>query len=322
MKQNLRSSVWKCCVVTLLSISTYCSSFGQNSESSSFLEAGITVGPSNFLGDLGGHMGKGTTFLKDNNIPLTKLMIGAFLGYQPNEWLGFRLMASYGTLEGDDNIIKGKGGMEETRRVRNSNFRSKLIEGLFMVELYPTVFFEYDQTDIFHKLRPYGVIGVGAFNFNPQGTDPLSGEWVNLKDLHTEGQGFAEFPERKEYKLTQMNIPMGVGVKYFLSESVNLSLEVVHRKTFTDYIDDVSTVYVDPDLFYWNMPTAKADLAKRMANKTGDQLGNNTVYVEGNKRGTATNNDAYYSVHLKLGVRLGSSSDRRWRNSTSCPIRF
>jgi hypothetical protein len=321
MKQNLRSSVWRCYAVTLLFLSSYFTSLAQT-ESSSFFEAGITIGPSNFLGDLGGHMGKGTTFLKDNNIPLTKLMLGAFLTYQPNEWLGFRLSGNYGRLEGDDAIIKGKGGMEETRKIRNSNFRSKLYEGTLMLELYPTVFFEYDETDIYHKLRPYGVIGVGVFNFNPQGTDPLNGQWVNLKQLHTEGQGFAEFPERKDYKLTQMNIPMGVGLKYFLSESVNLSLEIIHRKTFTDYIDDVSTTYVDPQLFYYYMPIAQAQLAERMANKTGLQAGSTTVYYPGDKRGTATNNDSYYSVQFKLGFKLGSNRDNRWRNSTSCPIRF
>jgi hypothetical protein len=322
MKQNLRSSVGRCCVVTLLFLATFSNSYSQYSESSSVWEAGITVGPSNFLGDLGGRLGKGTTFLKDNNIPLTKLMFGAFLGYQPNDWLAFRLSASYGSLEGDDAIIKGKGGLEEARKIRNSNFRSKLLEGTFMLEIYPTVFFEYEPAEIFHKIRPYGVIGVGAFHFNPQGTDPLNGQWVNLKDLHTEGQGFAEFPDRKEYKLTQMNIPMGFGAKYFLSEQVNLSLEVIHRKTFTDYIDDVSTTYIDPALFQSYLPLGQSQLAERMANKTGDQLGNNTRFFPGDKRGTATNNDAYYSVQFKLGVRLGNSSDRRWRNSTSCPIRF
>lgn len=322
MKQNLHSSVGKCCVVTLLFFSSYLTSFSQNSESTSFFEAGITVGPSNFLGDLGGHMGKGTTFLKDNNIPLTKLMFGAYLGYQPNEWFGLRLSANFGTLEGDDAIIKGKGGMEESRKIRNSNFRSKLVEGTLMAEIYPTVFFEYEATDIFHKLRPYAVIGVGVFHFNPQGTDPLNGQWVNLKALHTEGQGFAEFPDRKNYKLTQLNIPMGIGVKYFLSETVNLSFEIIHRKTFTDYIDDVSTTYIDPALFYNNLPLQQAQLAERMANKTGNQLGNSTNFFPGDKRGTPTNKDAYYSAQFKLGIRLGNSSDRRWRNSTSCPIRF
>ena len=322
MKQNLHSSVWKCCVVTLLLFSSHLTSFSQNSESTSSFEAGITVGPSNFLGDLGGNMGKGTTFLKDNNIPLTKLMFGAYLGYQPNEWFGLRLSASFGTLEGDDAIIKPKGGFEEARKIRNSNFRSKLVEGTLMAEIYPTVLLEYEPSDIFHKLRPYGVIGVGVFHFNPQGTDPLNGQWVNLQPLHTEGQGYPEYPDRQEYKLTQLNIPMGIGVKYFLSESVNLSLEIIHRKTFTDYIDDVSTTYVDPALFYAYSPLPQAQLSERMANKTGDQLGNNTIFFPGDKRGTATNNDAYYSIQFKLGFRLSGSSDKRYRNSTSCPIRF
>jgi len=323
MKQNLRSSVWKCCAITLLFCSNYFISFGQNSESSSFFEAGITVGPSNFLGDLGGRMGRGTTFLKDNNIPLTKLMVGGFLAYQPNEWFAVRLAGSLGTLEGDDAIIKEKGGLEEARKVRNSNFRSKLAEGLLMAEIYPTVFLEYDQTDIFHKLRPYVAIGVGVFHFNPQGTDPLNGQWVNLNTLHTEGQGFAEYPDRKDYKLTQMNIPMGFGVKYFLSETVNLSLEIIHRKTSTDYIDDVSTTYIDPALFYNYLPLPQAQLAERMANKTGTNPSAATsVYFPGDKRGTPTQNDAYYSAQFKLGIRLGGSSDRSFRNSTSCPIRF
>ena len=81
MKQNLHSSVEKCCVVTLLFLSGYFTSFSQSSESASSYEAGITVGPSNFLGDLGGNMGKGTTFLKDNNIPLTKLFFGAVYNF-------------------------------------------------------------------------------------------------------------------------------------------------------------------------------------------------------------------------------------------------
>lgn len=319
MKQDLHSSVMKCCAVTLLCLSTFFTSFSQ-SEQTSFVEAGITVGPSNFLGDLGGNMGKGTTFLKDNNIPLTKLIFGAFVTYQPNEWLGLRLSANFGSLEGDDAIIKPKGGFEEARLIRNSNFRSKLTEATLMAEIYPTVFFEYEPTDIFHKLRPYGVIGIGAFRFNPQGTDPSNGQWVNLQPLRTEGQGFPEYPDRKVYKLTQMNIPMGVGVKYFLSESVNLSLEIIHRKTFTDYIDDVSDTYVDPALFYAYMPLPQAQLAERMANKTGSAAGNNTRFFPGDKRGTPSNKDAYYSVQFKLGFRL--TSDRRYRNSTSCPIRF
>jgi hypothetical protein len=313
MKQDLPRSVWKYCVLSLLTLASV-SSFGQVTESSSYLEAGITVGPSNFLGDLGGNLGRGTKFIKDNNFPMTKLTFGGFVAYHPNELFGLRLALNFGSLEGDDAIIKGKGGLEEARKVRNSNFRSKFSEALFLAEVYPTIFLEQDPSDIYKKLRPYAIAGIGAFHFNPEGFDPVSNQWVALQPLRTEGQGFSEYADRKEYKLTQMNLPLGVGVKYFLNENINLSFEIIHRKTFTDYIDDVSTNYVDPSLFYTYMPSAQAALAERMANKSGGRFGT------GDKRGTPTNNDAYYSAGFKLGIILGRNG--RYGNSTNCPIRF
>lgn len=320
MKQKLHSFVWKCLVVTLLILTGSTYSYSQYLEKASFFEAGITVGPSNFLGDLGGNYGRGTTFLKDNNIPLTKLMFGAFLSYQPSEWLAFRFNGSFGTLEGDDAIINGKGGLEEARKIRNSNFRSKIAEAFIGAEIYPTVFLEDDPSDVFHRIRPYGLIGVGVFHFNPQGSDPANGQWVNLKGLRTEGQGFTEYPDRKEYKLTQVNIPLGIGVKYFVNETVSLSLEAIHRKTFTDYIDDVSTTYIDPALFYNYLPMAQAQQAERLANKTNPGGLGLTIFGPGDKRGTPTNNDAYYSVGFKLGIRLGNGNP--YRNSTRCPVRY
>ena len=318
MKQHLHAAVQKCLALTLIILTAHSTSFSQYGEKSAYWEIGATLGPGNFLGDLGGTQGKGQGFLKDNNFPTTKLMFGLYAGYHPTQWLGFRLALNFGTLEGDDALIKGKGGLEEARKIRNSNFRSKLSEIMLLAEVYPTSLIENDPDDVWLKLRPYGVIGVGAFKFNPQGTDPATGGWVDLKPLHTEGQGFPEYPDRKEYKLTQLNIPMGIGVKYFLSETFHVSLEVLHRKTFTDYIDDVSTTYISPDLFYANLPLAQAQLAERMANKSG--LNTPTRFEPGSKRGTPTNNDAYYTFNLKFGFRLTSTD--RYGNSTRCPIRF
>lgn len=299
MKQDLPRSVWKCGILSLL-IAFSTNSYSQLTESSSFMEGGITVGPSNFLGDLGGNIGRGTRFIKDNNIQMTKLTIGGFISYHPSELFGFRLGLNFGSLEGDDAIIKSKGGLEEARKMRNSNFRSKFSEVLLLAEVYPTAFLEEDPTDIYHKFRPYIVAGIGGFKYNPLGFDEVSNQWVELQPLRTEGQGMAEYADRKEYKLTQMNLPLGVGIKYFLSEKVNISFEIIHRKTFTDYIDDVSSNYIDPSLFYNYMPLQQAQLAERMANKSGGS------FDAGDKRGTATNNDAYYSAGFKLGFRLES----------------
>ena len=316
MKQFLHS-VGRCSLLLLVSAVSCISSFGQYTESSSVFEAGISVGPTNLLSDLGGNAGRGTKFIKDNNFPATKFIFGAYLTYQPNEWLGFRLALNRGTLAGDDALIKGKGGLEEARKNRNSDVRSRITEAMLAAEIYPTVFLEGDPNDVVGRLRPYGVVGIGLLHFKPQGTDPLTGEWVDLQPLHTEGQGFAEYPGRKEYKLSAFQYTLGAGAKYFFSEKVNLSLELLHRTTNTDYLDDVSTTYVDPQTFYAHMSLAQAQLAQRMANKSGTVFG---AYKPGDKRGTSTNNDAYFSINLKLGFRLGRGGNNY--SSTRCPVNF
>ncbi|HMH32408.1 MAG TPA: hypothetical protein VK543_05230 [Puia sp.] len=322
MKKRLHSTLRKCLFLLIVALTSYFSSYSQLSAGNYF-EAGFTAGPMVFLGDLGGHFGRGTSFLKDYNMKATRLSFGAFIAAHPNELLGFRLALNYGQLDGDDSYIKGKGGLEQARQNRNLDFRSQITEAFFAMEVYPTVLLEDDPTSLFGRLRPYGLIGVGVFHFNPQGTytDPNTGgkTWVDLQPLHTEGEGFPQYPDRPNYSLTQINIPMGVGVKYFLSESVNLSFEIVHRKTFTDYIDDVSTTFVDPNLFYANLGAGQAQIADVMSNKS--PLRSNLVgadYGPGGKRGDTGQKDAYFTAAFKIGIRLGSS--REWDNSTRCPL--
>ncbi|HVU99362.1 MAG TPA: hypothetical protein VHE34_29275 [Puia sp.] len=320
MKQSLHSLRWKCLFVAV----TLCfsSSVFAQEDAQKTTEAGITVGPMVFLGDLGGHAGKGTTFIKDYNMNTTKLAFGAFYAAYPTQWLGFRLSATFGSIEGDDGNITPKGGDEETRLARHLDFRSKIIEGTIMAEVYPTVFLEEEPDDVTARLRPYGVIGLGLFHFNPQGSYRNQyGDvtWVDLQPLHTEGQGFPEYPDRKPYKLTQMNIPIGVGIKYFLSENLNLSFEIVHRKTFTDYIDDVSTRYVDPALFAKYLSPSQAAIALAMSNKSAQGY-NTPGYGVNAKRGDPTQNDAYFTAQFKLGIRIAGRTETRWRNSTHCPL--
>lgn len=315
MKQFLHASVRKCCALALIVLSANATSFGQ-SQYESYWEFGATIGPSNFLGDLGGTQGKGTTFIKDNNFSMTKIAFGLFGEYTFRQTIGLRLAVNFGSLEGDDAAIKGKGGLEEARKIRNSNFKSPLTEAMAIVTVYPTSFLEGDADDTWLKLRPYLMAGVGVFKFNPKGQVPGTGEWVELQPLSTEGQGFPEYPDRQPYKLTQLNIPMGFGVKYFVTENVHLALEVLHRKTFTDYIDDVSTTYIDETLFAKYLGS-NATLAHTMQNKSG--LNTPTRFQPGEKRGTPSNNDAYYSFNLKFGFRLANN---RFGNSTRCPIIF
>ena len=333
MKKRLPAFRLTCFILTTLSFFLCTKSYSQSlifGNEKARVEVGINVGPLFFLGDLGGHHGKGTTFLKDLNLPLTKIMKGVFLTAYPNEWLGIRAAADIGKIDGYDNIINTKGVNELWRKQRNLDFRSNISEAYIATEIFPLMFLYSGEEDYKPRLRPYGVIGIGVFHFNPQGslTDANGNKtWYYLQPLHTEGEGFAEYPQRKNYALTQVNIPMGFGAKYYLSDRVNLSLEVLERKTFTDYIDDVSTDYIDPNLFDKYLTPQNARIARAIFDKT------NSIYVAGasrfspgSQRGNPNQNDAYFSISLKLAVRLGAIFDNVYdRNVAShmkCPKRF
>lgn len=314
------------CLLKLIALVLCITAYVQTTNAQMRYEIGLNIGPSNFLGDLGGTQGRGQTFLKDNNYQMYRLMKGITINLIPNEIITFRVAVNVGTLEGADSIIQGKGGLEEARRARNQHFKSSLFEAYAATEIFPTALLEEDPSDVAGKLRPYGLIGVGVFKFNPEAqyTAPDgSVKWVDLQPLKTEGQGMTNYPERKEYSLTQVNIPYGIGVKYFFSDRFNLSFEIVNRKTFTDYIDDVSTTYIADQDFYNHFGAGEtADIARQVANMSTILTGglNRPGYSAGDKRGTATNNDAYYATTFKLGMRLGRDGGSNYKNQTRCPV--
>lgn len=286
-------------------------------------EIGLGIGPMFFLGDLGGNAGKGTAFIKDVNLPLTKIAKGIYAEVYPTEWLSFRLSINQGMLEGYDSIIKSKGGDEDLRKQRNLNFRSNIIEAYAAAEIYPTVFLEQYE-GLQGKLRPYGLIGLGFFHYNPQGiyyAPNGHSAWVDLHPLRLEGQGMAEYPDRPMYKLTAFEIPVGIGVKYYLKENFYLGFEVLHRKTSTDYIDDVSTTYIDASLFDKYLTPAQAQMAHQLYNR--QNFGNNqlTRPVLDEQRGSPKNRDSYFSSVIRFGWRLNDNNSPSGRASRQlrCP---
>ena len=302
---------------------TFNQSFSQSiTTGNGKIEIGIGLGPAFFLGDLGGTGGEGRTFIKDVNLPLTKLSKGAYINIYPTEWLGFRLAINQTKLEGYDSIINNKGGSERHRYDRNLAFQSNVVEAYAAAEFYPTVFFEqYDGLQ--GKLRPYGVIGVGAFRHNPKANYRHSNgynELVELKPLRLEGQGMAEYPQKKEYSLTQLEIPMGFGAKYFIKENMYIGFEVLHRKTFTDYMDDVSTSYIDPIHFSTYLTPEQTAMAYQLHYR-GDIINPQTRAAVGEQRGDPTENDAFFSTILRFGWRLNgnNSPNGRAARQMKCP---
>ena len=204
--------------------------------SDSYLEAGIMGGIMSYSGEL-------TNSIMDfKHIRLA----GAILGrYNLNPFLSFRLQLTAGSVSGDD-----KDAKELRNQIRNLHFKSKITEGSLNVELNLLGFHPRGHERLF---SPYVFVGIGIFSFNPKARffDPASGsgeDWRPLRDFRTEGQVDA-FPDLKLYARTQVFVPAGVGFKLALNSHISIGMEIGFRKTFTDYIDDVSNTYMYDPLF-------------------------------------------------------------------------
>jgi Domain of unknown function (DUF6089) len=270
-------------------------------------EAGISLNAMNCLTDIGGKKGIGKTFVKDLNIGFTNISGGVFFSAIYKNAAAIRLEGTFGKLSANDNVLEGITDIAKERFNRNLNFRSYITEVSAMLELHPMyIFVDWPAKESTPpRTSPYLLGGIAYYSFNPQ--TKLGNRWIDLQPLHTEGQGWSE-TGRKEYSLQQLSIPMGAGVKYELSPLVNLRGEFIYRKTFTDYIDDLSTTYVDPALFdkYFGLGTAKATNAKILY----DRQIENHAGIDG-KRGTEKNNDGYFTFNLKVSVIIGRDRMRR-----------
>lgn len=316
MRNNLLSAVRLLVLITSLNLFSFSSNSQSITTGNGKFEVGLGFGPMFFLGDLGGSAGIGRDFLKDVDFPLTKFSKMIYANYYPAEWLGFRLALSQGVLQGSDAEAPNKGGAEISRIARNLSFKSSVLEAYIAAEIYPSVFFElFDGLQ--GKLRPYGLIGVGAYKFNPK--TQLNGQWVELQPLRLEGQGL--LPGKSEYKLTQAEIPMGLGFKYFIRENIYVGMELLHRKLFTDYVDDVSTTYPDPIIFN-ALPAEDAAKARQLYYR-GNELPAARLTPDVNEqRGDPSDNDAFFSTILRFGWRLGNSSNNSARKQMRCPVFF
>jgi hypothetical protein len=143
-------------------------------------------------------------------------------------------------------------------------------------------------------MTPYVFAGVAVYHFNPLGF--YENRWVALQPLGTEGQG-SSFSGEKTYSLTQFAIPFGVGVKVSTARRVSINLEWGLRKTFTDYLDDVSGKYADKFLLASEKGTTAAALSDRSLTTEG---GSNT----GRQRGNSLSKDWYAFAGVIISFKL------------------
>lgn len=261
------------------------------------LQLTVFAGFSNYQGDL-----QDKRFTLNQSHPA----FGAGLLYEITDNLSARANITFGKVSGDDK-------QNSKNAARNLSFSTPVTDihlGLEYCLLNP-----YE-----HNFSPYIFAGISHFNFNPS-TKDTAGRNVYLQPLSTEGQGF--YQGRKKYKLSQFSIPFGGGVKFAFSEKVRLAFEIGLRKTNTDYLDDVSTTYIDQSILLTNRGQQAVDLAFR-----GDELKTGLSYPsDGSQRGSAKSKDWYYFSGLNLSIRLPGSNEKNGgysgrKSKTGCPSNF
>ncbi len=233
-------------------------------------------------------------------------VFGLGVKYDLTQHFAVRAGFNYASVQGTDKKNEG------LLKARNLSFETRIFEG--------NVLLEYTLFDLSEKrFSPHVFGGLAIYRFNPFSYDSL-GNKVFLQPLGTEGQGLTAYPDRKKYNLTQFAIPFGAGIKYRVSDNVVLSYEIGLRKLFTDYLDDVSTTYVNPVL----LQQERGPRAVEMSYRGGELKDGDPVYpADGSVRGGAKFKDWYYfsGIGLTIGINGGGRGFRGksgW-GRTDCP---
>jgi len=254
--------------------------FSQMNEYVQEGEFGITAGVAHYFGDLN-NRGK---------INRPKLAIGGFIRKQFGNYSAVRLSGHFARLGYSDIYSSNEYNLR-----RNLSFNTNIFELALQGDFN---FFKFNPADPEYTFTPYATLGVGVFNYNPYAY--YKNQKVFLRPLHTEGQTF--YKNRKEYGSMALCFPIGFGVKYALNDRINVSFEITHRFTTTDYLDDVSTTYVGADKF----PSTSggksiAGIMQDRSFEVGTPIG-----IEGRQRGFSKQKDQYTIAEVGISFNITS----------------
>lgn len=253
----------------------------------------LMVGGMNYIGDLN----------NQSALSMPRLAGGVGIRYRiDNRWV-LRGEINYGVVEQE----------KDYNKLRNLSFRSNIFELSFLGE-FNFAPFGIGATE--KRWTPYLFGGLGVFHFNPKAAYTIgNGEvvWAELQPLCTEGQASIAYSGRKQYPLTQLCMPFGVGIKWYLGKSFTLAVEYGFRKTWTDYLDDVSKTYVGKDFLQEN--SSDGTLAAQLADRSGEVVAG-YVNAPGTKRGDDSLDDWYVYFHVSLGISFETMFG--WMRSKRC----
>jgi hypothetical protein len=262
----------KLCLIFLI-IFSFSEGFSQGSE------LGLFFGVSTYKGEL-----KQELFKTDYLHPAFGLQ------YRKNfskHWSA-NINATFGAISAADSTSDDPFQLE-----RNLSFKSNILELGGRIEFN---FFPYYIGNEDWPFTPFLFIGIAGYRFNP--IAEIEDNEFELQPLGTEGQGTSGYPDRKKYKRTQVSIPYGGGFKFTITPRIGLNIEAGVRKTYTDYLDDVSSTYADRAFLIENgvMAVVLSDRSPGAANND----------FTGKQRGNSRDTDKYLFAGIVLSFRLGN----------------
>jgi hypothetical protein len=247
-------------------------------------EFGVGIGAGHYFGDL-------NTRAKVNR---PKVAAGIFFRKNFGNYIAARIVANFAQLGYSDVYNTHNEFMHQRNLSFNTNVWELSLRGDFN-------FFRFLPGDPEFNFTPYVSLGIGVFSYDPYAY--LQGEKYFLRPLGTEGQGSSLYPDRKPYSSMAICFPIGVGVKYAFNERFNIGLEITHRFTTTDYLDDVSTTYVDPAVFP-NMPDGSPSAARLLSDRSYEY--GTPIGIKGRQRGIETNKDQFITALVYFSFNLQS----------------
>lgn len=254
------------------------------------LEAGVQTGYINCLTDLGGNKGPGKGFIKDLQFNTGSINAGMLTAVNLNRKVVLKIGFIKGKIGAADSLADQSTDEGKLRFNRNLHFQSPISEISVHTELHVLNILNKKENSL--NISPYLDFGAGIFSFCPKAL--FNGTWYKLPDYRTEGQGLSTNTPSL-YKLTQFNLPMGAGILIEAGAKWNIRMEIIHRKLFTDYLDDVSGRYPGAELFHLYFEKEQANIAEVLSDRRRVKNDNAAGQIRGGK-----GNDGYFTGNILL----------------------
>lgn len=248
-----------------------------------YSELGLYGGVSYYLGDLN----------PAKQFFMVRPGIGLVYRFNPSRRFTWQFHGIYSSVQAYDSRADNDFQIN-----RNLSFRSRIIEVAGSLQFN---FFDYEIGNSETPATPYIFVGIAGYNFNPKAE--MNDNWVDLQSLGTEGQGSGLKSAPKPYSLLGVSIPFGIGFKFHALGRLGVSIEWGMRKTYTDYLDDVSATYVEQDILFANKGLDAALFADRSILNPGDSNKNR-------QRGNSTTNDWYSFAGITLSYKLSTGKSQ------------